>query len=66
LPKQYPWPLSDGMKLDPETLLYTTWRGAAWLRGWKGVRHYGAIAWPETIQCRDFLCWHLSEVTLAL
>lgn len=62
-PEIYPWPLPDN--LDANIALYTTWRGAAWLPGWKSVRHYGAIAWSKTAQCRNHLCWNLSEAEMA-
>jgi len=62
-PQMYPFPLP--VHLAPHTLLWTTWGGAAWLDGWKGIRQYGAIAWASTIPFRSQTWWHLSAEHLA-
>lgn len=61
--QMYPLPLQAD--IPPNTLLWTSWAGAAWLPGWKGVQQFGAIAWAGTLQLRGQTLWHLSEGELA-
>jgi hypothetical protein len=62
-PRMYPFPLPS--HIPANTLLWTSWPGAAWLPGWHMVREYGALAWAKTVQVRGQTFWHLSVEDLA-
>lgn len=61
-PRMYPWPLPPD--LPANTLLWSSWAGAAWLPGWKPIRQDGAIAWARTVQVHGQTLWQLSEAEM--
>lgn len=62
-PRMYSFPLPP--EIPANTLLWTSWPGAAWLPGWQMVREYGAISWAKMTQVRGQTFWGLSAKELA-
>ncbi len=62
-PQMYALPLPA--ETPPNTLLWTSWPGAAWLPGWQIISPYGALAWAKTVQFRGHTLWDLSMEELA-